>query len=139
MLRIQGSTRAVLGEPSSKLLWSLEENDEQANGIPRELTFVFLIEQPAPGSPFTLRLSMKPAFSNNIEKILCNQEVVGTSDILHAEIGQRFSSRPFNFATMQGQLEDLVELPGLASNISVSQQCMLNSEPLLPLLWSHLM
>lgn len=62
-MRIQGSTRSI--SPSlpqrshhrplrrqdlrdRRLVWSLEENDQQEAGLPREFTFVFLVEQPPP-------------------------------------------------------------------------------------------
>ena len=119
MLKIQGSTRSASGVQSSKLLWSLEENSEQANGLPREFTFVFLVEQTIAEAPLKLKISMKPVFSNNPEMIFCNQEVASTTSELGEEVGQKFSTPNFNFATMEGQLEDLVELPGVATNIQV--------------------
>jgi hypothetical protein len=54
MMKIQGSTRSAPGlghykanrTPDTRLLWSLEENDQQATGLPREFTFVFLVARP---------------------------------------------------------------------------------------------
>lgn len=63
MMKIQGTTRSIspsLLPPNSgahnppnrhdlrdrKIVWSLEENDQQEAGLPREFTFVFLVEQP---------------------------------------------------------------------------------------------
>lgn len=64
MMKIQGTTRSISPKdlPSNavtahnppnrhdlrdrKIVWSLEENDQQEGGLPREFTFVFLIEQP---------------------------------------------------------------------------------------------
>ncbi len=54
MMKIQGSTRSAPGLghhkanriPDTRLLWSLEENDQQASGLPREFTFVFLVARP---------------------------------------------------------------------------------------------
>jgi hypothetical protein len=53
-MKIQGSTRSTPGLghhkenriPDTKLVWSIEENDRQMTGLPREFTFVFLIAQP---------------------------------------------------------------------------------------------
>lgn len=55
MLKIQGSTRSShIPEgvkhkrlPDTKLVWSLEENSQQETGLPREFTFVFLVERPS--------------------------------------------------------------------------------------------
>ncbi|KAF7941227.1 hypothetical protein EAE99_000864 [Botrytis elliptica] len=119
MLKIQGSTRSVEGMQSSKLLWSLEENEQQCTGLPREFTFVFLVEQPVAKAPFSLQIGIKPVFSNSLKATSFGTEITKKSDILSDEVGQMFSSSPyaFNFATMLGQFEDLVELPGNASSI----------------------
>lgn len=119
MLKIQGSSRTARGLESSKLIWSLEENEEQGAGLPREFTFVFLVEQPVARAPIVLHVGVKPTFSNHLGKLFSPEEIAGKSAVLDQELGQRFSRSPFNFATMQGQLEDLVELPGIASYIQV--------------------
>ncbi|KAJ5054740.1 uncharacterized protein L3040_001005 [Drepanopeziza brunnea f. sp. 'multigermtubi'] len=36
--------------PDTALVWSLEENSQQEGGVPREFTFVFLLERPLPRS-----------------------------------------------------------------------------------------
>ncbi|KAF5879258.1 uncharacterized protein Bfra_006463 [Botrytis fragariae] len=119
MLKIQGSTRSAEGMQSSKLVWSLEENEQQCTGLPREFTFVFLVEQPVAKAPFSLQIGIKPVFSNSLKACSFGTEITKKSDILSDEVGQMFSSSPyaFNFATMLGQFEDLVELPGNASSI----------------------
>jgi hypothetical protein len=51
MMKIQGSTRSQHESrhhktdkiPDTRLVWSLEENDQQETGLPREFTFVFLV------------------------------------------------------------------------------------------------
>ncbi|CAD6439982.1 b07b42c4-0e40-480b-92e0-0b28b160ac63 [Sclerotinia trifoliorum] len=118
-LKIQGSTRSAKGIESSKLVWSLEENEQQATGLPREFTFVFLIEQPVAKAPFALEIGIKPVFSHSVETSIFGDEISQKSDILSDEVGQTFSSSPhaFNFATMLGSFEHLVELPGSASTI----------------------
>lgn len=127
MLKIQGSTRTTGGVQSSKLVWSLEENGIQNSGLPREFTFVFLVEQPIAQAPFTLQIGIKPVFSYDIDGAITSLighdhgEVIAKSGILAEEVGQTFSESPFNFATMSGRFEDLVELPGKAVNIKVSQ------------------
>ncbi|CZS93340.1 hypothetical protein WAI453_000958 [Rhynchosporium graminicola] len=56
-MRIQGSTRSISPAlassnepriPDTTLVWSLEENSQQEGGLPREFTFVFLLERPLP-------------------------------------------------------------------------------------------
>jgi hypothetical protein len=52
MMKIQGSTRSLNvsdreRRPDTKLVWSMEENDQQMTGLPREFTFVFLLARPA--------------------------------------------------------------------------------------------
>ncbi|KAK6585433.1 hypothetical protein PZA11_002160 [Diplocarpon coronariae] len=54
-MRIQGSTRSNPPStpsapriPDTALVWSLEENSQQEGGLPREFTFVFLLERPLP-------------------------------------------------------------------------------------------
>jgi hypothetical protein len=125
MLKIQGSSRTAGKVPSSKMVWSLEENEQQHTGLPREFTFVFLIEQPIAKAPFTLQLGIKPVFSNDApERVFANltgdRHVIQQSGVLDQEVGQKLSDSQFNFATMQGQFQDLVELPGIAQSIQVS-------------------
>jgi hypothetical protein len=125
MLKIQGSSRTAGKVPSSKMVWSLEENEQQHTGLPREFTFVFLIEQPDAKAAFTLQLGIKPIFSNNGLKRAFAHLTSGChtpqqSGVLDQEVGQKLSDGPFNFATMQGQFQDLVELPGIAQSIQVS-------------------
>jgi hypothetical protein len=103
MLKIQGSSQTAGKVPSSKMVWSLEENEQQHTGLPREFTFVFLIEQPVAKAPFTLQLG-----------------IIQQSGVLDQEVGQKLSDSQFNFATMQGQFQDLVGLPGIAQSIQVS-------------------
>ncbi|KAF4628317.1 hypothetical protein G7Y89_g9834 [Cudoniella acicularis] len=64
MMKIQGSTRSTIQQdhlisffnsdsppkptkrfPDTRLVWSLEENSQQESGLPREFTFVFLMER----------------------------------------------------------------------------------------------
>jgi hypothetical protein len=58
VLYSQGSTRSTFSQhpghdlqqrhADTLLHWSLEENSQQEDGLPREFTFVFLIERPSP-------------------------------------------------------------------------------------------
>jgi hypothetical protein len=125
MLKIQGSSQTAGKVPSSKMVWSLEENEQQHTGLPREFTFVFLIEQPVAKAPFTLQLGIKPIFSMNaLERAFAHltgdRHIIQQSGVLDQEVGQKLSDSQFNFATMQGQFQDLVGLPGIAQSIQVS-------------------
>ncbi|KAL3419361.1 hypothetical protein PVAG01_09583 [Phlyctema vagabunda] len=76
MMKIQGSTRSsyhrephsVISEhrkPDTKLVWSLEENSQQESGLPREFTFVFLVERPAKPRSMKHKDCEKPADNKN--------------------------------------------------------------------------
>lgn len=88
MLKIQGSTRSAKDMQSSKLVWSLEENEQQSTGLPREFTFVFLVEQPVAKAPFSLQIGIKPVFSHDIEACSFGDEITQKSDILSDEVGR---------------------------------------------------
>jgi hypothetical protein len=122
MLKIQGSTRTHRGVESGKLVWSLEENQQQGTGLPREFTFVFLLERRDPRNGLHLAVSIKPVLTLALGPKFLEHDVVGGNwvNVGKAEMGQRFSRKPFNFATMAGQFEDLIELPGNAIRIAVS-------------------
>ncbi|KAF7904558.1 hypothetical protein EAF00_001892 [Botryotinia globosa] len=87
--------------------------------LAREFTFVFLVEQPVAKAPFSLQIRIKPVFSNSLKATSFGTEITKKSDVLSDEVGQMFSSSPyiFNFATMLGQFENLLELPGNASSV----------------------
>jgi hypothetical protein len=121
MLKIQGSAISNNGLESSKLVWSLEENQQQAAGLPREFTFIFLVERVDPDAALRLAVTIKPVFSKDIGNDILPHEHIGGQwvNLGNNEMGQRFSTTPFNFATMTGQFEDLIELPGSAVTIAV--------------------
>jgi hypothetical protein len=121
MLKIQGSAISNNGLESSKLLWSLEENQLQAAGLPREFTFIFLVERTDPGAALRLAVTIKPVFSKDIGNDILPHEPIGGQwiNLGTGEMGQRFSSTPFNFATIASQFKDLIELPGNAVTIAV--------------------
>ncbi|RDW89353.1 hypothetical protein BP6252_01385 [Coleophoma cylindrospora] len=134
MMKIQGSTRSSMSPmatndtalvPSSKLVWSFEENKSQRSGLPREFTFVFLVEQPVAEAALKLRIGIVPVIScdpANFVKRHCTHshaEVWNVSQWLDKEVGQAFP-QGFNFATIE-RFEDLVELPGKSVNIKDSK------------------
>ncbi|KAK0112978.1 hypothetical protein ONS95_014692 [Cadophora gregata] len=90
-MRIQGSTRSLPPAlaystgpkiPDTTLVWSLEENSQQEGGLPREFTFVFLLERPLPKksayqSQVTVqppgRPQMRKAATEGDEAVCCKQ------------------------------------------------------------------
>lgn len=122
MLKIQGSSRTHRGVESGKLVWSLEENQQQSTGLPREFTFVFLLERRDLRNDLHLAVSIKPILTLAFGPKFLEHDVVGGNwvNVGKAEMGQRFSRKPFNFATMAGQFEDLIELPGNTVRVAVS-------------------
>ncbi|KAH7418118.1 hypothetical protein BKA64DRAFT_700655 [Cadophora sp. MPI-SDFR-AT-0126] len=92
-MRIQGSTRSVPPTlasstepkvPDTTLVWSLEENSQQEGGLPREFTFVVLLERPLPRKSLhqgqvkaqaqpICSPQMKKAATEGDEAICCNQ------------------------------------------------------------------
>jgi hypothetical protein len=133
MMTIQGSSRtsakkdnlAGVDIEDGKMVWSLEENKQQKSGIPREFTFVFLLNQPrnedqAKYREIDVSLDIRPSiawsFNLNRKPQRC---------VLDKEIGQSFvgyveetrhgksaiAPAKFNFASLDN-LEDLIELPG---------------------------
>jgi len=128
MLKIQGTTRSAGGVQSSKLVWSIEENQIQKSGLPREFTFVCLVERKDMSQPLSVGVSIKPSFSNSIASLLNMIEVGGTPVNLGTEpIGQSFvtldrqdpsvilaesSYENFNFGNIGGSLDDMLQMPG---------------------------
>lgn len=121
MLKIQGSAISNNGLESSKLVWSLEENQQQAAGLPREFTFIFLVERMDSDAALRLAVTIKPVFSKDIGNDFLPHQPIGGQwvNLGTHDLGQRFSTTPFNFATMNGQFEDLIELPGNAVKVAV--------------------
>ena len=155
MMRIQGSVRSLVNPLNNnkvvedgQLVWSLEENCLQRSGLPRDFTFVMLIQKPAAASGekkksnVMLMLDIEaevkgscllPAFPwrgrRREYRPLCRRSVD-----FEYEIGQRFvdsnnnnsstgsynNNRGFNFAGLKSCLEDYVCMPGrvYASKVS---------------------
>ncbi|TAQ90427.1 hypothetical protein B7494_g1237 [Chlorociboria aeruginascens] len=133
MMKIQGSTRSSNGVQSSKLVYSMEENYQQAAGLPREFTFVFLVEQPVAKAPFSLQIGIKPTFSseimNSAPSLLTHDEIIRKTDIIQDEVGQKFPYSPFNFATMNCQFEELIQLPGRTPNTQEISKSLDGEDP----------
>jgi hypothetical protein len=123
MPKIQGSTRTHLCVESGKLVWSLEENQQQSTGLPREFAFIMLFERRNPESDLELAVSIKPTFSKDMAAKISKHDLVQGDwmNVGHEPVGQRFSTSPFNFATMPGQFEDLIQLPGQVIRLEVGR------------------
>jgi len=137
MMKIQGSTRTSrrTGVEDGMLVWSLEENPLQKSGLPREFTFVLLVQRPCNRSDTRLYIEIEPVIASwfghypqlwlkksrfqPIQKALLDFSV---------RIGQAFFStisdpksdtnpQRYNFATMKDDFEAMVELPGTTYSI----------------------
>ncbi|PVH70434.1 hypothetical protein DL98DRAFT_661167 [Cadophora sp. DSE1049] len=152
MMKIQGSTRSTRQTdvhhiskrlPDRKLIWSLEENAQQETGLPREFTFVFLIERPsktkedlnaqlyldysATFPPINFSITAKPHISGIINGLWFISETENFQ--VERQVGQMFPTENtadsagtfedsdaglYNSAKLPGSFEDLIELPGNA-------------------------
>lgn len=59
----QSPSKARKKLPDTRLVWSLEENSQQESGLPREFTFVFLMERLHSSD----KVTMKRAFAGNAD------------------------------------------------------------------------
>ena len=123
MMRIQGSVRTLPGNSSDRgqIVWSLEENCLQRSGLPRDFTFVMLVQKPADHHRrrVLLMLDIEAEVKGRLfsfpwkatTKPLCRRSVD-----FDREVGQRFEpatpNRGFNFAALKSCLEDYVCMPG---------------------------
>ncbi|KAL1845843.1 hypothetical protein Plec18167_009254 [Paecilomyces lecythidis] len=130
MMKIQGSLRTLdrPGDPEyhindGKIVWSLTENALQRSGLPREFTFVMLIQKPHWDSRLKFSLEIEPVidvwFGNYPNWWLDFRRYQPLTKRLinfRHQVGQKFepsqSSRGFNFATLASSLDDYVVMPG---------------------------
>lgn len=138
MLRIQGSVR-TLASPrgrefdveAGQIVWSLEENSLQRSGLPREFTFVMLIQRPRADSDIMLMLDIEPeirATMGTFPRFWLSrpryQPRWRRSVDFGQEVGQRFEpmkyGRGFNFAALKSCIEDYVSMPGSTYSSKVS-------------------
>jgi hypothetical protein len=141
MMKIQGSTRTLKSPygpefhvDDGEIVWSLTENPLQRSGLPREFTFVMLIQKPRWDSPIRFSLEIDPvidvwygSFPNWWLGLSQYQPLSKRPINFRHEIGQRFepveSSRGFNFATLASSFDDYVNMPGSTYSSNVS--CLL--------------
>ncbi|KAJ9299599.1 hypothetical protein DTO217A2_8116 [Paecilomyces variotii] len=138
MMKIQGSLR-TLDSPDNqeyhvndgKIVWSLTENALQRSGLPREFTFVMLIQKPHWDSRLKFSLEIEPvidAWFGNYPNWWLDfrryQPLTKRLINFRHEVGQKFepiqSSRGFNFATLASSLEDYVVMPGSTYSSQIS-------------------
>ncbi|KAJ5734746.1 hypothetical protein N7533_013149 [Penicillium manginii] len=130
MMRIQGSARTLKSPrgpqfdiEAGEVVWSLEENNLQRSGLPREFTFVMLIQKPSSKSRIKLSLEIDPVIQSwwgnypNWSLNLPSYRPVKRRDVdFNKEVGQRFepldTERGFNFAALVSRFDDYIALPG---------------------------
>lgn len=129
MMRIQGSARTLKSEKgrsfdieAGEVVWSLEENDLQRSGLPREFTFVMLIHKPASDSRVSFSIDIEPVIAAKIGtypspllKLPAFQPLSCRGIDFRREIGQRFEPmgrRGFNFAELASLFDEYIAMPG---------------------------
>lgn len=130
MMRIQGSARTLKSArgpqydvEAAEIVWSLEENNLQRSGLPREFTFVMLVQKPTANSQLMLTLEIEPVVQAVVGSYPSWLLAFGPYRPLpcrgvdfNSEVGQRFEPvdavRGFNFAVMESSFEDYIAMPG---------------------------
>lgn len=141
MMKIQGSCRTLRSRDGpefdvedGEVVWSLSENALQRSGLPREFTFVMLIQKPSADSKITFKLDIDPvidAWYGNYPAWWINrpsyQPLHKRAVNFRTDFGQRFTpvddlEKGFNFATLAQSLDDYVNMPGstYSSNVCSS-------------------
>ncbi|EKV12248.1 hypothetical protein PDIG_45730 [Penicillium digitatum PHI26] len=130
MMRIQGSARTLKSPAgrefdveAGKIVWSMEENNFQRSGLPREFTFVMLIQKLTTNSNISLSIDVDPvidAMIGNYPSLLLKlpeyQPLPCRGVDFQQEVGQRFEPadpvRGFNFAELGGMFDEYIAMPG---------------------------
>ncbi|KAJ5783840.1 uncharacterized protein N7518_009517 [Penicillium psychrosexuale] len=130
MMRIQGSARTLKSPSGSdfdveagRIVWSMEENNVQRSGLPREFTFVMLIQKPTAKSKISLSIDVDPvidamigSYPSLLLKLPEYQPVPRRGVNFQQEIGQRFEPvdpvRGFNFAELGSMFDEYIAMPG---------------------------
>lgn len=130
MMRIQGSARTHKSPrgpefdiEAGEILWSLEENNLQRSGLPREFTFVMLIQKPAANSKVNLTLEIEPvlqtwygSYPKWMLGLSAYQPLPRRGVDFNREVGQRFEpvepGRGFNWAALESSFDDYIAMPG---------------------------
>ena len=130
MMRIQGSARTLKSTrgpqfdvEAGEIFWSLEENNLQRSGLPREFTFVMLIQKPTETSTLHFSLDIEPVlqtwygnYPNWMLSLPAYQPMRRWGVNFRQEVGQRFvpadPKRGFNFAALESSFDDYIAMPG---------------------------
>jgi hypothetical protein len=138
MMKIQGSSRTYRGIMSAEddvedgeIVWTLEENRLQKSGLPREFTFIVLLQKGDPELDTLFDIDIEPVVSNWLGhypswyiNLPPYQSLPKPYLNLDHEIGQRFEpavpGRGYNFANLTCSFENFVALPGTTYSRNVS-------------------
>ncbi|KAJ5778933.1 hypothetical protein N7457_006653 [Penicillium paradoxum] len=130
MMRVQGSARTLKSATDPKynveagqIVWSMEENNVQQSGLPREFTFVMLVQKPSARSRVTLSIDVDPVIDAMLGSypalMLKLPEYLPLSHRgvdFQQEVGQRFEPvdpvRGFNFANLGSMFDEYIAMPG---------------------------
>ncbi|CEJ59475.1 hypothetical protein PMG11_08100 [Penicillium brasilianum] len=130
MMRIQGSARTLKSPrgpqydvQAGEIFWSLEENNLQRSGLPREFTFVMLVQKPTADSQLTLTLEVEPviqalvgSYPSWLLSFSQYQPLPRRGVNFNSEVGQRFEptdeARGFNFAALESSFDEYIAMPG---------------------------
>lgn len=145
MMRIQGSARTRKSSRGSEfdieageIFWSLEENNLQRSGLPREFTFVMLIQKPTANSEVELSLEIEPvlqtwygSYPNWMLGLSAYQPLPRRGVDFSREVGQRFEptdgDRGFNWAALESSFDDYIAMPGRKFTRQVRSSLTLSS------------
>lgn len=140
MMRVQGSARTLKSELGSEfdvesgmIVWSMEENNVQRSGLPREFTFVMLVQKPSPQSRISLSIEVDPvidamlgSYPSLMLKLPEYQPLARRGIDFQQEVGQRFEPvdpvRGFNFATLGSMFDEYIAMPGRKYSRQVCSQ-----------------
>ncbi|OGE51296.1 hypothetical protein PENARI_c014G07034 [Penicillium arizonense] len=130
MMRIQGSARTLKSQKGAsfdveagEIVWSMEENNLQKSGLPREFTFVMLVQKPTVDSRPALSIEVEPVIDvwfGSYPSWMLNMSAYKPAPRrgvdFQQEVGQRFKPvdpvRGFNFAALESQFDDYISMPG---------------------------
>ncbi|KAK4866670.1 hypothetical protein LT330_008223 [Penicillium expansum] len=130
MMRVQGSARTLKNPAgrefdveAGKIVWSMEENNVQRSGLPREFTFVMLIQKPTANSKISLSIDVDPvidamigSYPSLLLKLPEYQPLPRRGVNFQQEVGQRFEPvdpvRGFNFAELDSMFDEYIAMPG---------------------------
>ncbi|OQE19354.1 hypothetical protein PENFLA_c019G09058 [Penicillium flavigenum] len=130
MMRIQGSARTLKNPAgrefdveAGKIVWSMEENNVQRSGLPREFTFVMLVQKPSANSKMSLSIDVDPvidamigSYPSLLLKLPEYQPLPRGGVNFQQEVGQRFEPvdpvRGFNFAELGSMFDEYIAMPG---------------------------